>query len=132
MSRPRMYLSPWKLHYEDESDPETNSFYAPEIYEAVLERSGRCRCLDLRAAEEQLQVPAQGYALVEANLDDAQHLEILAIPGTVEILPQTKVSDIQNVIGDEGLVGNLNDNASTKAFFQIAHRARVDRWQGRS
>jgi hypothetical protein len=129
----RGYLSEWQLF--DDGEPEGLTFYSPAIEPALMQREvGHAQYFDLRTAEQQGQVPAQGWALVLVNVTPPDHNVIMQTPNTHEVNAGTSVSEIRAIIGDEATDDVFEGSTieQLKAYFQSVHRGRVNRWQGRT
>jgi hypothetical protein len=99
----------------------------------LLENQINHSCIDLRTAEQQLQVPAQGWALVLANVRPPEHNQIMQTPETHEVNLSTTPQEVAAIIGDEATDELLDpSNVETlKDYFARIHKRRVDRWKGR-
>jgi hypothetical protein len=127
----RGYLSEWQLF--DDGEPEGMTWYSPAIETALAQLSVKAQYIDLRTAEQQGAVPAEGWALVLTDVRPPDHNVIMQIPGTHEVTLSTTVPEIRAIIGDEG-TDELFEGSNVdqiKAYFQNTHNRRMDRWQGR-
>ena len=130
----RGYLSEWQLFEETPGDPEGNAWYSPAIEPALMDRGVSANYYDLRTAEQQGQVPAQGWALVLTNVTPPDHNVIMQTPNTFEVNAGTTVAEVRAIIGDEATDDVLDGSSidQLKAYFHNVHRGRMDRWQGRA
>ena len=127
----RGYLSEWQIF--DDGQPEGISWYAPAIAPALEQREVGGTYLDLRTAEQQGTVPAEGWALVLTNVTPPDHNVIMQTPNTHEVNAGTTVAEVRAIIGDEatGDVLDASNVEQLKAYFQSVHRGRINRWKGR-
>jgi hypothetical protein len=127
----RGYLSEWQLFSDGE--PEGATWYAPAISAALESRQMGCPALDLRTAEQQGAVPAEGWALVVVNVTPPDHNVIMQTPNTHEVTAGTTVAEVRAIIGDEATDEVLDGSNidQLKAYFQNCHNGRMNRWKGR-
>ena len=127
----RGYLSEWQLFSDGE--PEGATWYAPKITIALDPLQIKCPALDLRTAEQQGAVPAQGWALCLPNVRPPDHRDVMDIPNTHEVTAGTTVAEIRAIIGDEATDDVLDGSNidQLKAYFQNCHNGRMNRWKGR-
>lgn len=126
----RAYLTPW----EATVDADGGAMWYPRIgmpgeYAADV----RWSAYDLRTAEQQGQVPAQGWAVVLADVVPKDHSQIMKVPDTHEVTAGTTVAEVIAIIGDEA-TEHLYDPStveSIKEWFIRVRNARGNRWQGR-
>ena len=127
----RGYLSEYQIFSDGE--PEGATWYAPAISAAIHSRERGYTSLDLRTAEQQLQVPAEGWALVLTDVTPPDHNVIMQVPNTHEVTAGTSVAEIRAIIGDEA-TDEVFDGSTIdqlKAYFQNCHNGRINRWKGR-
>ena len=127
----RGYLSEWKIF--DDGEPEGLTWYAPAISAALESLQIGCPALDLRTAEQQLQVPAQGWALVVVDVRPPDHRVIMETPNTHEVTAGTTVAEIRAIIGDEATdeVFDGSNIEQLRAYFHSCHVGRINRWKNR-
>ena len=128
----RAYLSPW----QEEVDADGFTTFYPRIgYPGGYLMTNRIRwtAMDLRTAEEQLQVPAQGWALVWTNVVPKDHNQVMKVADTHEVTAGTTVPEIRAIIGDEATDEVLEGSTieQLKQYFFNCHKGRVNRWKGR-
>jgi hypothetical protein len=128
----RAYLSPWQSFTDAEGFTEYwAKIFAPGSY--IASNGLTARAIDLRTAEQQLQIPAQGWALVLTNVTPPQHNQIMQDTDIHEVNAGTTVAEVRAIIGDEAtddaLDGSNLDQLVT--YFQSVHKGRINRWKGR-
>lgn len=135
----RAYLSEWKLYEaphtepQDPADPATYSWIAPAIDPVLIARGRNSMNIDLRTAEQQGQIPPQGWALVLTDVRPPDHNQIMAVPNTHEVNASTTVAEVRAIIGDEATDDALDGSNIEQlvAYFRATHTGRVNRWKGR-
>lgn len=127
----RGYLSEWQLF--DDGEPEGATWYAPAVSPAIESRGKAATFVDLRTAEQQGAVPAQGWALVLTDVTPPDHNVIMQTPNTHEVTAGTTVTEVRAIIGDEATADVIDGSniEQLRAYFQEVHRGRINRWKGR-